>query len=413
MVEIVVNYLYKATTYPTSIANALFTAILFSLFIYLEYFNLNLQWVQWINLFSAFIALFRILNAKHKEIIFTGFFIGILWFYWIVFSFRFYDISYLIPVGILGFALSYSLFFTVISFFTNPFYRAIILLLLSYIEPFGFNWFKIELLFINTPLPADTMTLGITLLILSTSIKFSKKILSLLFTLFLLPQYTQADPPKDLNIKLISTKISQYHKWQPAHLQEQIDNNLLNIKLAKKDGFNLVVLPESVFPLYLNKEPDLLNELKSLSYSISIIAGALFIENSLIYNATYFFNNGTMQIAKKMVLVPFGEYTPLPKFLKDWINNNFFNGAQDYDKADKPTDFIIKGHKLRNAICYEATSKELFIDNPKIMIATSNNAWFTPSIEPTLQKLLMRYYARLNSTIIYHSANSDGNSIIR
>lgn len=409
MAEIAVNSLSKPS-YITSITNGLLTAILFSLFIYLEYFNLT---VQWLNLFSAFIALFRILNAKRKEIIFTGFFIGILWFYWIVFSFRFYDISYLIPVGILGFALSYSLFFAIISFFANPFYRATILLLISYIEPFGFNWFKIELLFINTPLPADTITLGITLLILSISIKFSKKTFLLLLTLFLLPQHVQAQLPKDLKVKLISTEVSQYYKWQPSHLEEQVENNLLNIKLAKNDGFDLVVLPESVFPLYLNKEPDLLNELKSLSYSISIITGALFIDNSLIYNATYFFNDGKMQIAKKMVLVPFGEYTPLPKFIRDWINDSFFNGAQDYEKANKPTDFIIKGHKLRNAICYEATSKELFVDNPKIMIATSNNAWFTPSIEPTLQKLLMRYYARLNSTLIFHSANSDGSSIIR
>jgi len=401
---------FNRSTYLTSVTNGLLTALLFSLFIYLEYFNLT---VLWLNLFSAFIALYRILNAKRKEIIFTGFFIGILWFYWIVFSFRFYDISYLIPVGIVGFALFYALFFTLISFFINPFYRASILLLLSYIEPFGFNWFKVELLFINTPLPADTITLGITLLILSISIKYSKKSLPLLVALFLLPQHVQAKLPKDLNVKLISTQVSQHHKWQEFHKQEQIKNNLSNIKLAKDEGVDLVVLPESVFPVYLNEELKLINELKGLSYSIAIIAGGLFVENSLIYNATYFFNNGEMQIAKKMVLVPFGEYTPLPKFFRDWINSTFFNGAQDYEKAKQPTDFTIKGYKLRNAICYEATSKEVFINSPGIMIATSNNAWFTPSIEPTLQKLLMRYYARLNSTLIYHSANSDGSSIIR
>ena len=33
--------------------------------------------------------------------------------------------------------------------------------------------------------------------------------------------------------------------------------------------------------------------------------------------------DGEMQIAKKMVLVPFGEYIPLPKWIGGWISYNF------------------------------------------------------------------------------------------
>ena len=52
-------------------------------------------------------------------------------------------------------------------------------------------------------------------------------------------------------------------------------------------------------------------------------------------------------------------------------------------------------------------------DSLRIVIAMSNNAWFTPSIEPTLQKLLMRFYARKNGVTIYHSANYKGTGIIK
>jgi len=114
-----------------------------------------------------------------------------------------------------------------------------------------------------------------------------------------------------------------------------------------------------------------------------------------------------------MVLVPFGEYIPLPQLLKDFINQTFFLGASDFIKAKNPTDFFIHGIKFRNAICYEATSKELYADNPKFMIAISNNAWFAPSIEPTLQKLLIRYYGKIHNTIIFHSANYQGTGIIK
>ena len=37
------------------------------------------------------------------------------------------------------------------------------------------------------------------------------------------------------------------------------------------------------------------------------------------------------------------------------------------------------------------------------MIVISNNAWFTPSIEPILQKQLLRYYAKKYGISIYHS----------
>lgn len=46
------------------------------------------------------------------------------------------------------------------------------------------------------------------------------------------------------------------------------------------------------------------------------------------------------------------------------------------------------------------------------MIAISNNAWFEPSIEQTLQHLLLRYYAAKYQTVIYHAANGGISGII-
>jgi len=163
----------------------------------------------------------------------------------------------------------------------------------------------------------------------------------------------------------------------------------------------------------MNKTPKLMQELKKASKKITIIAGALLSENNLNYNVTYMFHNGKYEVAKKLILVPFGEYIPLPKFAQKIINNTFFQGGSDFVTAKKPTDFIIKGVKFRNAICYEATCKELYTGDVKYMIAISNNAWFTPSIEPTLQKLLLEYYGRKNGVTIYHAANVRGTGIIK
>jgi len=113
-----------------------------------------------------------------------------------------------------------------------------------------------------------------------------------------------------------------------------------------------------------------------------------------------------------VILVPFGEEIPLPKFFAEIINKIFYNGAEDYKTAKKPVDLKLSTGEFRNAICFEATRDELFVDHPKAMIAISNNAWFTPSIEPTLQKLLLEYFSRKYGTVIYHSANMGISKVI-
>ena len=176
-----------------------------------------------------------------------------------------------------------------------------------------------------------------------------------------------------------------------------------------------MVLPETAFTTVLNKNVMLLEKLKELSYKIDIITGGLYVEDNQIYNASYHFSKGEVAIAKKVVLVPFGEEIPFPKFFVDLINKLFYNGAQDYSKASEPTDFVIKGEKFRNAICYEATTDKIFenLGNTEYMVAISNNAWFTPSIEPTLQHLLLKYYSKKYDVNIYHVANGSSNRIYR
>jgi apolipoprotein N-acyltransferase len=201
-------------------------------------------------------------------------------------------------------------------------------------------------------------------------------------------------------------------KWRSSMRSRTVENNLASIREAIDENYNLVILPESVFPLFLNYHPVIEEELRKLSEKIAIITGALYEENGNNYNVSYFFHKGEMQIAKKMILVPFGEYIPLPKFIRSWVNDAFFGGSSDYVAAKQPTDFDINGVLFRSAVCYEATREELYEDNPKYVAAMSNNAWFQPSIEPTLQKLLMHYYARRHGTIIYHSANMGGSGVI-
>ncbi len=390
---------------------ALVISLCFSAFIYLFHFGFEFYLL---NTLLGLYAFHLLIISSRKTLFFAGFFIGLLWFYWIGFSFRYYGLSWAVPFVALGFAFIYSFVFFLVSLPSHPLLRVLMLFLLSLFEPFDFNWLQPELLFVHSYFGIEKWQYGLILLALGLAVTFKEK-RGYLFLLLLLPAldlstHTQKKHP--LDIALIQTNLDQQRKWNRFYIPQVIEENLLSIDQAIKDKKDLIVLPESAFPLFLNRNTGLIHTLKEKSRSIAIVTGSLYYENDQNFNASYFFQDGELQVAKKMVLVPFGEYIPLPSFISRPINKAIFGGTSDYMSASEPTDFQIKGFSFRNAICYEATCHELFEDRPSLMIATSNNAWFAPSIEPSIQRLLMQFYAKKNNTIILHSANSAGGGII-
>jgi len=391
------------------IIKGFFISLSLSLFIYLAYFGLHIKIIDTILAILGFY--FLLINDK-KTLAWTGFFIGIFWFYWISFSFRYYDLTYAIPFVILGFGLIYSFFFWVIGYVgRTPFMRVILLFGLTFFSPFGFNWFKPELVLINTYFSTDIYLYGLFLISLYTMLK--NRLIGVLFlvalTFFNKPLHVNMP---SLNVDIPITNLSQDKKWKKEYKHEIITNNFNLINKAIESGKDLIILHESAFPLYLNLEPKIVEKLKILSHKIVIVTGALHVKENRVFNSSYLFQNGNFKVADKFVLVPFGEKIPLPRWAVKFINNTFFNGADDYKNASKVSNFKIKNFIFRNAICYEATTDKLYQDNPKYMIAISNNSWFTPSIEPTLQNLLLKLYAKKYHTTIFHSANSGKSGII-
>jgi apolipoprotein N-acyltransferase len=398
----------------TNIIKGLIIALSFSAFIYLAYFDyINRTLNSVLGLFS----LYLILTANRKTLFFAGFFIGMLWFYWIGISMQYYNLSYLnIPV-VLFFGLVYGLLFLVISISKSTLYRVIVLYLFSYIQPFGFNWFIPELIFIDSWFPVGKEYFAVILASVYMMVNLNKnlKVLALipLFIIYV-NKGVYIDNPK-IEISMPQLNVNQDRKWQRDNLASVLENNFKLINQAILEDKDLIILPETAFPMVINKDSFTSYNLLDKSKYIDIITGGIYVEDQKFYNATYFFSKGEMKIAKKVVLVPFGEKIPLPKIMVDFINKIFFNGAEDYVSAETPTNFDVAGIKFRNAICYEATTDKIYenLEGANYAIAISNNAWFTPSIEPTLQKLLLKYYAKKYKITIFHSINGSKNYIIR
>ncbi|WP_457594873.1 apolipoprotein N-acyltransferase [Hydrogenimonas sp.] len=386
------------------------SALCASLFIYLFHFGLVFPWLQ---AFLGLLALYGWLTLPRPALFWSGFFTALFWFWWIGLSFRYYDLTWMIPLVIPAVALVYGLLFWLVGLLPHIALRAVALGGLEWLHPMGFDWFRPALLFTNSLFGDALWQLWILLatLTLFALVKRRWRWLLLLGVLGAL-HIPRGAPAEELPVKLVQTALEQRDKWDPRYRQLIVEANLAAIENARREGYRAVVLPESAFPLYLNRDTDLVERLLARSRDIAIVAGALYEEKGRSYNSTYLFENGTLRVMHKVVLVPFGEEVPLPSWIGRWVNKTFFGGASDYMTAREPSDFTMLGRRWRNAICYEATSDRLYEGDPERMVAISNNAWFLPSVEPALQRLLLQMQANRHGTTIYHATNGPITAVV-
>lgn len=405
---------------------------------FIAFLSAGAIYLDWLGFMSYFIntilglsTLYFLLTSNKKTWVSSGFWIGILWFWWIAISFKNYDMAWMIPLAILGVGLIYmGIFFVTITLFEfiehhlpmkeNQRYlfdlttKVVILLLLSYIHPFGFDWFKPELMLTNSYLGIEKWQFGLVLLALVVSL-YKKQLRYLLLILLAYPFATHFEKKAIINpkITLYTTHTSVQDKWNQKLISEHINEVFVAIKKAIENKQRVIVFPESVLAFFVNMHPQIMEELQHYSHKIIIVVGGLYWDNTTPHNSTYIFKNESYQIANKVKLVPFGEENPLPDFMGKWINKIFFDGAPDYVASADFTDYSIDGVQYRNAICFEATSEKLYEGQPKNMIVLSNNGWFTPSIEATQQKILLQYYSKKYGTTIYHSTNMSDSYIVQ
>ena len=390
-------------------------ALLSSAFIYIEHWGLSHPLLT--TLFGL-TSLYLLLQEEQKTWFFSGFFIGLFWFWWIGLSFEHYGMVWAIPIVTLFVALGYGIIFWFIAYLAKKItlllpapcsllpltLKATGLLVLSYIHPFGFDWLKPELMFVESYLGIEKWQFSIILIAITLSV-WKKQLLYLFLVLLAYqPTNTTLSTIPD-NIQIVTTHTSVKDKWKESLHPAQFDLLFQTIEHAIDANKTLVVLPESVFPVFINRSQALIDRLQEKAKKISIVTGGLYWDGKVPRNSTYIFTKERVQVANKVLLVPFGESNPLPEFLSKWVNKVFYDGAVDYKASSQVTDYKIGDKSYRNAICFEATSEKLYEGNPKQMIVLSNNGWFTPSTEPTLQKLLLQYYSKKYGTIIYHAVN--------
>jgi apolipoprotein N-acyltransferase len=187
-------------------------------------------------------------------------------------------------------------------------------------------------------------------------------------------------------VAAVQGAVPQDRKWQYDN-QDATMARYLNLT-KRAWGARLIVWPESALPVLAGDIPDYLDDLRSAGRA----HGADFAIGLVNYApATKQYFNGLLVLSDaggwyyKRHLVPFGEYFPVPSFIRSWMR--LLSLPYDDISAGSEHQPVLHaaGQALGLTICYEdafGSSQLDILREATLLINVTNNAWFGDSTAP-------------------------------
>lgn len=187
---------------------------------------------------------------------------------------------------------------------------------------------------------------------------------------------------------IVQGGVAQDRKW----LREQFRETLILYRdsLAAHADSRLVVWPEVAIPAVRNQVQEFVDSLHAtlVANRQTLLFGILErdYETEQIFNSVVSLHGNSEQVYRKRHLVPFGEYFPVPEFVREWMrmmslpHSDISAGAKVQPLLSLPD-----GNELAVAICYEDAygAEQLYaLPRASILINVSNDAWFGDTIAP-------------------------------
>ena len=189
-----------------------------------------------------------------------------------------------------------------------------------------------------------------------------------------------------LEVDLLQGNIPQQLKWREDQLVSTLE---IYRRLVDESTGQLIILPETAFPLFYHDVPKVY--LEKFTAHAKKSGGDLLIglperaDKDIYYNSVLSFGSAPTQTYRKSHLVPFGEFIPLrPVF--GWVLDVLQIPLLDFSRGSpqqRPLD--VAGQQVAANICYEdAFGEEVIRQLPQatLLVNFSNDAWFGASIAP-------------------------------
>lgn len=223
-----------------------------------------------------------------------------------------------------------------------------------------------------------------------------------------------------IKVNLLQGNIAQDMKWEADALVPTLRTYYRMVEAADHDA-DLIVLPETAFPLFLHEIPaeyiaSLEAAARSKNAGLLIGLPLLDTKRNDYYNAAVLLSDPKRPSYAKSHLVPFGEYVPL-KPIFGWAYTTILKMplAGFTPGGQRQAPMQIKGQRIAPHICYEDLFGEELLDNARdanILLNLSNLAWYDPSIALAQHGQIAQTRALETGRTILRSTNSGTTAII-
>ena len=301
----------------------------------------------------------------------------------------------------------------------------------------GFPWLSLGYAMIDSPLKGWAPLLGVygvtwasaTIavamnVLLMPSVPASRRLIALggIVILFLIPamlgHFDWTRPAgSPVSIAAVQGAVSQDQKWQAKNRDETMRR--YSGLTADAWGARLIVWPEAALPILANEIPDYLRRLKELgqAHGSDIALGLVNFEP-----ATRRYYNGLLVLSDagggwyyKRHLVPFGEYFPVPAFVRSWMRLMSLPYDDISAGRENQPQLSAAGVKLGLTICYEDAfgSRQLkVLRDAALLINVTNNAWYGDSTAPHQHLQIARMRALEAGRYLVRAANDGITAVI-
>lgn len=189
-----------------------------------------------------------------------------------------------------------------------------------------------------------------------------------------------------ISVALLQGAITQELKWKPEQLKDTLT---LYARLTTQNlGMDLIVWPEAAVPTLIDYVGDYVDGLRKASAQrgSTVLLGILRAdpESKREQNVVVALTQPTQTYVKRH-LVPFGEYFPVPPFIRSWMR--LMNLPYTDIMAGAPNQPLIDaaGQQIAVTICYEdvfGAEQLRYLPDATLLVDVSNDAWFGDSIAP-------------------------------
>jgi apolipoprotein N-acyltransferase len=193
--------------------------------------------------------------------------------------------------------------------------------------------------------------------------------------------------------------------------------------VAQKDS--LVIWPESTITEFISARTSDTTQATILPFlnngSAFLVGGLTYLSREEYFNSSLLIRpDGTVDTPyHKMILMPFGEYTPFGKWLP-WLEEiNSTAGQFTAGTAPRVLSFSLSSGnevKLAPLICYEDVvpllAREATARGAEVLINQTNDAWFGNTVAPYQHHMIASFRAIENRRFLLRSTNTGVTAVV-